>query len=383
MSFNFQKSRLAALALMVLGTPLVVPTPVRAQVAPNPQSQLSSKRILVINGTDAANTAHGASRRVLSQRLNQLKTAVGFQLDSISGSALLSGSGTPLPNLATYDIILFNYWFQSGYIQANVVQTNFQPFVTAFKTWMTTPGLQRGWLGVHSSAANEANEWNWFRDTVSSMHYALHGPNTPAGTIKRTLDTAVRNRPILQGLPDTMRVAADEWYTFTLTAPTWPGVRVLYNLDESTLSEALTPEWSMNPHPMAWYREDSTTGNRFFYTGLIHQNTGGTTPFAEFFAGLVLRGLEYLAGYTSTSLNANGPPSGGAQGALLIRNGELVIHAVEPYSLGVYALNGTPVFTARGTSNEIFRPAALQKTGVYVVRVSSRAGRFNHKVIVP
>jgi hypothetical protein len=379
MPFNFHKSLKSRITLMILGTALIVPTALRAQVAPNPQSLLSSKRILVINGNDAANTAHGASRRVLSQRLNQMKATIGFELDSVAGSA------TPPTNLAAYDIIFFNYWFHSAYIQANVVQSGFQPFVNAFKAWMTTPGAQRGWIGVHSSGANELNEWNWFRDTVSSMHYALHGPNTPAGTIKRTGDTAIRNHPIMQGLPDTMRVAADEWYTFTTTAPTWPGVRVMYNLDEATLSEALAPQWSMNPHPMAWFREDPVTGNRFFYTGLIHQNPGGTTAFAEFYAGMVLRALEYLAGYAPTSIQVNGRPVGHTPGPDVLVDGAVTVSAAEPYTLGIYTLDGSRVFYARGhgRGREVYHPDALRKSGVYVVRVSSRAGHFNRMILVP
>jgi hypothetical protein len=357
--------------------------PSRAQVSPNPASLLAGKRLLVINGTDAANTAHGASRRILSQRLNQLKTQVGFQLDSVSGSAVLSGSGTPLSDFASYDIILFNYWFHSGYVQANVVQANFQPFVTAFKTWMTASGARRGWLGVHSSAANELNEWNWFRDTVSSMHYALHGAGTPAGTIRRTADTGVRNHPVMQGLPDTVRVAQDEWYTFTTTAPTWPGVRVLYNLDESTLSTPLEPQYAMNPHPMAWFREDTATGNRFFYTGLIHQNPGGTTPFADFFAGLVLRGLEYLAGYAPTSIVVNGRNIGASRGPDVLRDGRVAVKSAEPYVLEIHALDGRRLFRARARADETFRPEALRQPGAYVLRVSSRAGTFSRKALVP
>jgi len=357
--------------------------PSHAQVTPNPASLLAGKRVLVINGTDAANTAHGASRRVLSQRLNQMKTQVGFELDSVLGSA------TPPTDFAAYDIIVFNYWFHSGYVTGEVFQSGFLPFTTAFKAWTKDTSKRRGWLGVHSSAANEAGEWNWFRDSVASMHYALHGAGTPAGTIRRTADTAVRNHPILQGLPDTMRVSADEWYTFTTTAPTWGTARVLYNLDESTLSTPLEPQYAMNPHPVAWFREDASTGNRFFYTALIHQNPGGTTAFAEFYAGLVLRALEYLAGYAPTSIFINDRNIGTSRGPAILRNGALVIRSAEPYELGVFTVEGRKVFTARTLNhegeetNESFHPEALRKPGVYIVRVSSRSGTFTRSVFVP
>jgi len=374
----FSRTLLTALTPCVLF--LSVAQVAHAQVTPNPASLLASKRVLVINGTDAANTAHGASRRVLSQRLNQLKTQIGFQLDSVAGSA------TPPTDLSPYDIIVFNYWFHSGYVTNEVFQTGFLPFANAFKTWAKDGGKRRGWLGMHSSAANEAGEWNWFRDSVASMRYALHGAGTPAGTIRRTLDTAVRNHPIMQGLPDTMRVSADEWYTFTLDAPTWPQARVLYNLDESSLSTALEPQYAMPVHPMAWFREDAATGNRFFYTGLIHQNPGGTAAFAEFYAGLVLRGLEYLAGYTPTAITADGRTAGTSRGFAVI-DGALTVtaasDAVDRYEVTVHETDGRVVFRAAAEGTQTFRPEALRKPGVYIARVSSRAGAFTRTVVVP
>jgi Trehalose utilisation len=373
-------SRTVTSVLTLCALFLSVAQVVVAQVTPNPASLLASKKILVINGTDAANTAHGASRRVLSQRLNQLKTTVGFQLDSVAGSA------TPPTDLSPYDIIVFNYWFHSGYVTNEVFQTGFLPFANAFKTWAKDATKRRGWLGMHSSAANEAGEWNWFRDSVASMRYALHGAGTPAGTIRRTLDTAVRNHPIMQGLPDTMRVSADEWYTFTLDAPTWPQVRVLYHLDESSLSTALEPGFSMPVHPMAWYREDAVTGNRFFYTGLIHQNPGGTTAFAEFYAGLVLRGLEYLAGYSPTSIATDGYNQSASQG-FAVRDGTLMVTAApgagERYVVTLHETDGRVVFKARAEGTHTFRPEVLRKSGVYIARVSSSAGSFNRKIVVP
>lgn len=355
--------------------------PATAQVAPDPASRLAEKRLLVINGTDAANTAHGASRRILSQRLNLLQAQTGFQLDSVTGSA------APSTNLAAYDIIVFNYWFHSGHVTNEVFQPGFLPFADAFKAWMTEPGKRRGWLGVHSSGANEAGEWNWFRDSVSSMRYALHGAGTPSGTIRRTQDPAVRAHPIMHGLPDTMRVNADEWYTFDTTAPTWRDVRVMYSLDEGTLSTPLEPEFSMNPHPMAWFREDSATGNRFFYTGLIHQNPGGATPFAQFYADLILRALEYLAGYTPTALHegGGGPRPRAPAVADVLPGGVIRLRAAGPYTLGVHTPEGTRLHSVRGQgrAGEAWRPDALRVPGVYLVRVATRAGSVTRLVVVP
>lgn len=377
----FPRVQPAATSLFVLALATTLP----AQVVPDPASLLFSKRVLVINGTDAANTAHGASRRVLSQRLNQMKAQVGFQLDSITGTA------TPPTDLGTYDIIVFNYWFHSGYVANEVFQTGFRPFAEAFKAWMTEPGKQRGWLGVHSSAANEAGEWNWFRDSVSSMHYALHGAGTPAGTIRRTADPALREHDILNGLPDTMRVNADEWYTFTLTAPTWKDVRVIYSLDESTLSTPLEPEYSMAAsHPMAWFREDPATGNRFFYTGLIHQNTGGATAFAEFYAGMVLRALEYLAGSAPLSIRVDGSPFASSRAAapVFVREGAITVSAAEDYALAIHATDGRRVFAARGPgrgrAGEVtYTPAVLRTPGVYILSVAGAAGQFRRTLVVP
>lgn len=358
----------------------VAPPCATAQIAPDPASLLPAKRLLVINGTDGANTAHGASRRVLSQRLNQMQAQIGFALDSVTGS------GTPPVDLAAYDIIVFNYWFHSGHVTNEVFQPGFLPFAQAFKAWIQAPGVQRGWLGVHSSGANEAGEWNWFRDSVSSMHYALHGAGTPAGTIRRTEDSAVRAHPIMRGLPDTVRVNADEWYTFTLAAPTWSDVHVMYSLDEATLSAPLEPQYSMNPHPMAWFREDRVTGNRFFYTGLIHQNPGGTAPFAQFYADMILRALEYLAGYAPASVG-EGPGRSGAGGvrAEILPGGVLRVNAAGPYALDVHTPDGARVFTVRGQgrTHETWRTDALRAPGVYLLRVRSQAGMATRLAVVP
>ena len=353
-------------------------SPATAQVAPDPTSLLAEKRLLVINGTDAANTAHGASRRVLSQRLNQMQAQIGFALDSVTGSA------APPTNLDAYDIIVFNYWFHSGYVVNEAFQSGFLPFAQAFKAWLQEPGRRRGWLGVHSSGANEAGEWNWFRDSVSSMRYALHGAGTPAGTIRRTADSAMRAHPNMRGLPDSMRVDADEWYTFTLDAPTWGDVRVLYSLDESTLSAPLEPEYAMDPHPMAWFREDAGTGNRFFYTGLIHENPGGDTPFAHFYAGLILRALEYLGGYAPVSVHADAGRGDGAPG--ILSDGALVgPRAGGAYTISVHALDGTRLFVARGHGHAraVWHPDALRTPGVYLLRVRSRTGVVTSLATVP
>jgi hypothetical protein len=347
------------------------------RVNPNQNSLLKTKKVLIIAGSESnPSNAHFGSRDILAARLNQLKTQVGFQ------ATVITGSGNPLTSISggldQFDIIVFNYWFHSYVSQ----QPAFKPFADAFKAWTLNTTRKRGWVGVHTGGANEANEWNWFRDSVTSMRYSLHGEATPAGTIRCTNDQAVRTHPIMEGLPDTMRVPADEWYYFTY-GPTWSDVRVMYNVDEKTLSTKPAPENAMDPHPMAWFREDPKTKNRFFYTALIHQNPGATSAFNVFFGNMILRALEYVAGESTVSIVVNNRNIGVSTGPDIVRNGELAMYSAEPYTLAVYSPQGKLLFHTRGNGSQTFRPEALKKSGIYALQVASRSGNFSQKVLVP
>lgn len=351
--------------------------PARARVPANPASLLADKSVLVINGTETSGD-HRNARVALMDRMRSLQAEIGFQLDSASGDA----PPRTFAALDAYDVIFWNYWFNSA-LTANPSPA-FADFQNAFREWTASTDKTRGWLGVHSSGANEEDEWNWFRDSVTAMRYFVHTGPAQSGTIFRSPDTTLHDLPILEGL-DTVFTTQDEWYEFDY-APLWgdtanwnaaANVRVLFYLDESTLPTAL--EHPMTPHPMAWIRE-APNGNRFFFTSLVHTAAGANTDFMH---SLLLRGLEYAAGYEPVSVRMNGRDLAAGRGLPIVRNGELAVEAAGPWAVTVHSLAGARLFHARGEGTGRFRPEALREPGVYLVRVAAASGVHVRRVLVP
>lgn len=338
--------------------------------AANPPSLLASKRVLIIKGTETSGDHYNA-RLALNTRFLQMRTLYGFTLDSANGSSPPS----TFAQLDPYDIIVFNYWFNSS--QAATL-TNFQ---NAFRTWANSTSKRRGWVGMHTSGANELNEWNWMRDSLTSMLYFVHSTAAQTGKIGRTTDAAILSQPIMQGLVDSFQVPSDEWYEFTY-GPTWSDVKVMYYLNERSLPTQLANP--MNPHPSTWYRENPITHNRFFYTALVHNSSGVTsTSGNEFFPSLMLRALEYVAGYdtTAVSINGNGLYKNG-KSCLCLMKGELKVDFQEPFQIEVRSLQGKLLFSGRGKGEQTFRPEAIQKSGLYVVKVAGKSAAFTQRVLV-
>lgn len=364
---------LAVAMLLAAGT-------VSAVVAPNPASLLAGKKILMIRGTDATTSEHGGARVALNAKMRQLRDLIGFQLDTANALTngagyQAAGSGTLLP-LESYDIIFFNYWFHSA--NAGTLGT----FQANFKNWTNNTAKLRGWLGVHTSGANEFNEWNWFRDSVSAMGYRVHAGNAQAGTIHKTTDTAVLSQPIMAGLPDTMRIPADEWYDFSYV-PLFADAKVLYYLDEASLPTALPTTASMNPHPSSWFRQASN-GNRYFYTALVHNASGvNLTSGNDYYISMMLRALEYLAGYQTTpiSINGNGVYKN-QKSVLYMTNGELKIDSKDAYKMEVRSMQGKLLYSGRGKGQQTYRLDALQNAGFYVVKIAGKSGIYSQRVMI-
>ena len=376
------KIKFNALALILLAA-----AGAQALVTPNPASLLSGKKILIIRGTDATSSEHGGARVALNTKFRQLQALVGFQMDSANattsgtGYAAAASGGTLLP-LADYDIIFFNYWFHS----ANAATlTSFQG---TFRAWTLNTAKKRGWLGVHTSGANEVNEWNWFRDSVTAMQYRVHAGSAQAGTIRKTTVDSIKNAAIMSGLPDTVRIPSDEWYDFAY-APLFADARVMYYLDEATLTTQLPAEAKMNPHPSTWYREGSN-GNRYFYTALVHNASGvNLTSGNDYFASMMLRALEYLAGYQTTSIRLNGDGmydnTEKVKGLRFIRDGRLKVDSDAPFRLELRSLQGRLLFTGNGRGGRdqaSFSPPALRQAGMYIVKVASKKGSYSQRVMV-
>lgn len=367
----FNKPKVALMSALVLTG--MVAGRVEAIVAKvsNPPSLLSTKKVLVIHGNTSGD--HLNARNALTVKFKQIQALYGFQMDSAYGT---TGGNPGSGALDQYDIIVFNYWFDT--------QLSSATFQSNFKAWVNSTNKRRGWIGMHTSGANTDGEWNWLRDSVTSMRYNIHSTPVQPGVIRKTTDPTVLAHPIMQAMADTFRVPSDEWYDWETTAPTYGDIRVMYNLDETTLANA--PSHPMNPHPMAWYRENPVTKNRFFYTPLVHSSPGVTSVAGnDFFASLMMRALEYVAGYdtTSTAISMNGDKLSNfnPHPYVFVRN-ELKISATGAFKVEIVSLQGRTLFRASGKNNGSYRPALLRKPGVYLVKISAKGGAYSQRIMV-
>ena len=352
----------AALALSALPSP-------GAPVAPNPKSLLNSKKVLVVQATNWNGTSHKTPKENALAILNKIKTDVGIASFTVVDNVEAYTAAA----LAPYDIIVFNYVFNTQ----NAVG---KPFEAAFKSWLASGN--RGWMGYHTSGANDVGEWPWYRDSVTVMRYHVHSVAAQSGKMNITTDAAIKALPIMQGM-DASFTGTDEWYDFDLPprapAPAlWADCKVSYYLDEASL--ATTPTRTMNPHPMSWFREDARK-NRFYYSAFVHSDQGSSS---DFFHSTLLRGLEYIAGYDAeTSISSGGNPIRNRLDlAYVTGSRELRVDAAGPHRLEILSAQGKALERLEGMGRRTYRPAAFAKGGVYLVRYRGQAARYAQRILV-
>lgn len=340
-----------------------------AAVSPNPKSRLKSKKVLVVEATNWNGDSHKVPKANALALLNKIKTEAGIPTLTVADNV---EAYTPA-DLAPYDIIVFNYVFNTQYAVG-------KPFETAFKAWLATGN--RGWMGYHTSAANEPGEWDWYRDSVTVMRYHMHSVAAQPGKMNITTDAAIKALPVMQGM-DASFSGTDEWYDFDLPprapAPAlWADCKVTYYLDESSLATA--PTRPMNPHPMSWIREDSKK-NRFYFSAFVHSDQGSSS---DFFHSSLLRGLEYLAGYdTVVSVSSWGNPiRTGRDLAYITGSRGLRVDALGPHKLDILSVRGKVLQRLEGQGPRTYLPAAFAKAGVYYVRYQGRGIGYTQRILV-
>lgn len=340
-----------------------------APVAPDPKSLLKSKKVLVVQATNWNGSSHLTAKANGLALLNKIKTEVGLAGLTVADNV----ESYTFSSLAPYDIIVFNYVFNSQYAVG-------KPFESAFKAWLASGN--RGWVGYHTSGANEDGEWPWYRDSVTVARYHMHTTEAQSGKMTITTDPSIKAHPILQGM-DAAFTGTDEWYDFDLPprapAPAlWADCHVTYYLDESTL--AVAPTRPMNPHPMAWYREDAKK-NRFYFSLFIHSDQGSSS---DFFHSSLLRGLEYVAGYdTSVSISSGGEPILNRLNMTFVTaSRELRVDAQGPHRIDIFSAQGKLLERSRGDGPRVFRPNAFAEAGVYCVRFQGPSGRYSQRILV-
>lgn len=340
-----------------------------APVAPNPKSLLKSKKVLVVQATNWNGTSHKVPKANALAILEKIKSDVG-----IAGFTVVDNvESYTAAALAPYDIIVFNYVFNSQFAVG-------KPFETAFKAWLAAGN--RGWVGYHTSGANDVGEWPWYRDSVTVMRYHVHSVAAQPGKMTITTDPAIKALPILEGM-DAVFSGTDEWYDFDLPprapAPAlWADCKVTYYLDEATLGTK--PTRPMDPHPMSWFREDARK-NRFYYSAFIHSDQGSSS---DFFHSSILRALEYVAGYDTSVTVVSGGNSIRNQINLAYVTGsrELRVEARGPHRLEILSAQGRLLERLHGDGPRTYRPAAFAKAGVYWVRYLGGGPRYTQRILV-
>jgi hypothetical protein len=340
-----------------------------AKVTPNAKSLLKNKKVLIVQATNWNGNSHKTPKQNALTSLNAIKAAVGIANFTVVDNVENYTAAT----LAPYDIMVFNYVFQTQLAVG-------KPFETAFKAWLASGN--KGWMGYHTSGANEPGEWDWFRDSVTVMRYHVHSVPAQNGKMTITTDAAIKAQPILQGIDESYS-GTDEWYDFDLPprAPApdlWATCKVTYYLDEVTLVNK--PTRPMNPHPMAWYRED-TRKNRFYYSGFIHSDPGAAS---DFFYNTILRGLEYLAGYdTVVNISSQGNSILTMKGLSYVTNSrELRVETTGPHHLKILSAEGKMVGRFDGEGPATYHPEAFTNAGVYFVRYQGKSSRFTQRILV-
>jgi type 1 glutamine amidotransferase len=253
-----------------------------------------------------------------------------------------------------------------------------KPFEKAFKAWVAEGG--HGIVGNHNTGAKTRGEWDWFRDSVTSMWYMDHKDGSQPGTIHRTADAAIAGLPVLAGL-DASFTGSDEWYSFDMKpwhpveSPTWKDCKVLYTLDEKSVAH-LTDAMGAY-HPVAWIREDAL-GNRFFYTTLIHSDAGAAS---DFYHSLILRGLEYAAGYRDPVAVGGTPVPAGPGAITAARGNDLRITVDGPWSASLRAPDGRTLWSRTGNGPVRIAPAPLARPGAYLLCLASREGLRSRRIL--
>jgi hypothetical protein len=354
------RRRKRALAILLFAAHLSAVPGAAQSVSPSPCNPLKDKKVLALSGD-----GDEGPRTVTLENLQAMAAQVGFFLEPRNGGTLLTDE-----YLAGFDIIVFNYL--SGTHSESVLTSASK---AAFMRWLRLG--RKGYLGYHSSGANEwaADEWREYQDSVTGMRYAVHAGGTPMGTITRNPDPAVRTHPIMQGLPAAY-TTRDEWYEFNgdsrIFDSAWNG-KVMYYLTSVDAPRAPGPPH----HPAAWFREDPR-GSRYFYSIFFQTRDAADS---DFFKGLLLRALEYTAGDCPLPIPIPEAPEASPAIGYRAAGRALIVDGDGPHRLTLFSPEGKALSTLEGKHRATYRPEALAKPGLYLIRIETPAGTRVRKVM--
>ncbi len=180
-------------------------------------------------------------------------------------------------SLAGFDVIVF--FVTSGSFLSADQRTAFENFVHAGK----------GVVGVHTATATEQD--NDFYRNLMGASFLGHGVGD-AQVIPGSIIVVDPQNPLVSFLPNPW-VRTEEWYYYTDNPANNPELKMLLELDESTIA-AYYPDYPEAGfygdagHPLAWTHESEC--GRIFYTALGHT---GASYSEEPFLHTIAAGIEW------------------------------------------------------------------------------------------
>lgn len=120
-----------------------------------------------------------------------------------------------------------------------------------------------GWIGFHhASLLGEFDGfpmWQWFSNFMGGIRYE----NYIATFVSATVHVEDKTHPVMKNLPDSFRIAKDEFYIYDKSPR--PNVHVIASVDESSYIPG--SKIKMGDHPVIWTNEKVKARNIYIFMG--------------------------------------------------------------------------------------------------------------------
>lgn len=148
-----------------------------------------------------------------------------------------------------------------------VIQLDFPPYTwpaeaeEAFVDYIDNG--RGGWIGFHHATLLGEFDgyplWQWFSDFMGGITFRNYIAGLADGTV--TVENA--GHPVMDGVPGTFVLPADEWYTYH-SSPR-PNVEVIASVDENSYEPS--SDVRMGDHPVIWTNPSKKARNVYFQPG--------------------------------------------------------------------------------------------------------------------
>jgi type 1 glutamine amidotransferase len=148
-----------------------------------------------------------------------------------------------------------------------VIQLNYPPYgwppeaTNAFREYIEKG--QGGWVGLHHATLLGEFDgyamWPWFSDFMGGIRFK----NYIASFVSGNVQVEDRAHPVMRGLPESFRIAREEFYTYDRSPR--PRVRVLASVDEQSYEP--DSALKMGDHPVVWTNDRMAARNIYIFMG--------------------------------------------------------------------------------------------------------------------